>query len=100
MATKTKRFSERQMDVLAKACTHGHLEQGCRTRRDYGGLACTINSLKRAGLLDAMSEPTELGRQTHAATLRPNRLANRRRQALSPASVLSAVLAVFLREEP
>lgn len=82
MATKTKRFSERQMDVLAKACTHGHLEQGCRTRSDYGGLACTINSLKRAGLLDAMSEPTELGRQTHAATLRPNAQGNRLRGSL------------------
>lgn len=69
---KTKKLSPRQLDVLAKACTHGHLEQGCRTRSDYGGLACTITSLKRAGLLDAMAEPTELGRQTHASTLRPN----------------------------
>lgn len=72
MATTKKRLSERQKDVLAKACTHGHLEQGCRTRSDYGGLVCTITSLKRAGLLDAMAEPTELGRQTHASTLRPN----------------------------
>lgn len=69
---KTKRLSARQLDVLAKACTHGHLAQGCCTRSDYGGLACTIASLKRAGLLDVMSEPTELGRQTHAATQRPN----------------------------
>ncbi len=76
MAT-TKKLSARQLDVLAKACTHGRLEQGCRTRSDYGGLACTITSLRRAGLLDVMNEPTDLGRQTHASTLRPNTVLSR-----------------------
>ena len=71
MAT-TKKLSPRQLDVLEKACTHGHLEQDCRTSRDYVSLACTIASLRRNGLLDVINRPTELGRQTHASTLRPN----------------------------
>lgn len=70
-----KRLTKRQTDVLGKACTHGHLSQGCRTRSDYGGLACTLASLRRAGLLDVMDEPTELGRAVHQAggLLPPNK---------------------------
>jgi hypothetical protein len=71
---KEKRLSEAQKDVLAMACTHGHLSQGCRTRSDYGGRECTLTSLRRLRLLDAMNAPTEAGRAVHAAggMLTPN----------------------------
>ena len=71
---KKKRLSRRQQDVLTKACTHGHLSQGCMTRSDYGGLACTLASLRRAELLNIMDEPTELGRRVQAegGVLPPN----------------------------
>lgn len=62
-----RKLTQRQRDVLAKACTHGHLSQGCHTRSDYGGLSCTLASLRRAGLLNVMDEPTDLGRSVHQA---------------------------------
>ncbi len=60
-------LSARQAQVLRLACTHGHVSQGCRTRSDYGGLAKTLASLRKRGLLNPMDEPTELGRSVYAA---------------------------------
>jgi hypothetical protein len=62
-----KKLSARQAEVLGFACAHGHLSQGCRTQSDYGGLACTLASLRRRYLLNVMDEPTELGWSVYAA---------------------------------
>ena len=59
----TKKLTTQQANVLRMACTHGHLTQGCRMQSDYGGRICTIYSLRRLGLLDAMDVPTEAGRE-------------------------------------
>ncbi len=55
-------LTENQKWVLRKACTRGQLAQGCQTRSDHGGLAVTLLSLRRRGLLDATNQPTESGR--------------------------------------
>jgi hypothetical protein len=61
-----RRLSARQLKVLGYACTRGHVAQGCMSRSDYGGLVCTLASLRRRDLLDVMDKPTDAGRRLYA----------------------------------
>lgn len=53
-----KRLSKVQQKVLRMACTHGDVMRGCATQSHYGGRACTLRSLRRLGLLDAVDLAT------------------------------------------
>ena len=90
---QTKKLTATQMDVLRMACTHGDTSQGLRTQSDYGGRACTLLSLRKLGLLDAMSAPTDAGQAAHAtgrcAAPPPSTLARLRKAArLKPPNVI------------
>lgn len=60
-----KRLSKVQQKVLRMACTHGDVMRGCATQSHYGGRACTLRSLRRLGLLDAVDLATDKGRSVN-----------------------------------
>lgn len=76
-APKRANLSANQLMVLRLACTHGHLTQGCVQQSEHGARACTIYSLRKRKLLDAMNKPTTLGLEMFERLKTPNAANNR-----------------------